>query len=147
MKVILLRDVAKIGRRNQVIEVPDGYAQNQLIPKKWAQPATPLNLKKIMAANSVVSANNESDQTRFDAVVAQLQTDPLMVGAQPNEQGHLFKAVHEEDIIEAAKVRGVSIEKSWVLIDKPIKSLGAHDIILKRGAKKQVCTIEIIKKS
>lgn len=146
MKVILLRDVAKIGRRNDIVELPDGYAQNQLIPKKWAEPATPANIKKITTQKAVNAAHDEAEQARFDSVVKSLQSETLQVEAGPDDNGHLFKAVHENEIVASAKMRGLALETAWVQIAKPIKSLGAHEVTFKRGGKSVVCTIEIIKK-
>ncbi|HEY0964658.1 MAG TPA: 50S ribosomal protein L9 [Candidatus Paceibacterota bacterium] len=146
MKVILLRDVAKIGRRHTVVEVPDGYAQNQLIPKKWAEPATPVNLKKLKQNQSVKEVLHSNDEHRFAAAVEAMAAAPLQIsGGAANEQGHLFKAVREEDIVHAAKNAGIGLDKSEVVIELPIKSLGAHTITLKRGGKKVSCTVEVIK--
>lgn len=147
MKVILLRDVAKIGRRNDIVEIPDGYAQNQLIPKKWAEAATPANIKKISAQKAVNAAHDEADKTRFEAVLVQLQKETLLVEAGPDDNGHLFKAVREEDIANSAAAKGILLDKSWIVVAKPIKALGSHEITLKRGTKSVLCTIEIIKKA
>ncbi len=147
MKVILLRDVAKIGRKGQVIELPDGYAQNQLIPKKWAQPASAVNLKKIANLDATAKAHTDAEQAQFDAALAAFQQNPLsVVGGDANAQGHLFKAVHEEDIVAAAMKVGVKIEKRWVTIETQIKSLGQHTVVLKRGNQKVPCPIEVISK-
>ena len=148
MKVILLRDIAKIGRRNSVIEVPDGHALNQLIPKKWAEAATPVNLKKLAKHKSDVEIHDQNDQVRFEAVAATLSVTPLQVEVlQVNDQGHLFKAVKEEDIVAAARVLNIVVERSDVVIESPIKSVGSHAIVLKRGTKKISCTVEVIKKA
>jgi large subunit ribosomal protein L9 len=144
MKVILLRDVAKIGRRGQVVELPDGYAQNQLIPKKWAEPATPINLKKIANLDATAKARDDGEQAQFEAVVAALQKTPLGIVGEANDQGHLFKAVHEEDIVVAAAEAGIKLEKSFVKIESPIKSIGQHTIVLRRGAQKVSCVIEVL---
>ena len=146
MKVILLRDVAKIGRRAAVIEVPDGYALNQLIPKKWAEPATPANMKKILSAKASASMNDQQQGDTFLAAVEALQATPLtIIAAQANEQGHLFKAVHEADIIAIAKERGIVILSAQLELPTSIKSLGKHDIRLKRGGVVKDCIIEVIK--
>jgi large subunit ribosomal protein L9 len=147
MKVILLRDVAKIGRRNDIVELPDGYALNQLIPKKWAEPATAANIKKITAQKAANNAHDEADKVRFESAVTALQTETLAVEAGPDDNGHLFKAVREEDIIAAAALKAIVLDKAWVVVAKPIKALGTHEIVLKRGAKSVTCMIEIIKKS
>lgn len=147
MKVILLRDVAKIGRRAQVIEVPDGYALNNLIPKRWAEPATAANLKRIEQSKAGVQAQADSKAEAFKAALTQLNLSPLQITADSNELGHLFKAIHEADVIAAAKARGVHFDTHNVVIETSIKSLGEHSITLKEGSDKVSYTIEVIKKS
>ncbi len=146
MKVILLRDVAKIGRRSEIVDLPDGYALNQLIPKKWAEPATPANMKKIATMKATASLNDKLGEDQFKAALTEMQATPLqIVGGQANAQGHLFKAVHEADIIAAAKKRGISILPTQIEIKVSIKSVGSHEITLKRGGIVQSCIIEVIK--
>ncbi|MEN9921790.1 MAG: large subunit ribosomal protein [Candidatus Parcubacteria bacterium] len=146
MKVILLQDVAKIGRRFSIVSVPDGYALNQLIPKKLAEPATPINLKRIEKYQATVVAGKQADEGRFDAAVAALHENVPVVTVEANEQGHLFKAVHEDDIVTAAAVVGVSIDRSMVKISSPIKSVGDHTVELVGGSKKHPFIITVVKK-
>lgn len=146
MKVILLRDVAKIGRRNQIVEVPDGYAVNQLIPKKWAEAATAQNLKKVNAATASVAAGAEKKQRSFEQAVEALKYIQLEIKAEANQQDHLFKAIHEKDIVAAMKERGIMFEASAIKIPTPIKSLGTHDILLVHGTTELLQKITIVKK-
>lgn len=147
MKVILLRDVARIGRRAEVIEVSDGYALNQLIPKRLAEPATDANLKKVAQAKAGVQAQVDSRAEAFNKALSQLNLSPLQISADANELGHLFKAIHEADIVAAANARGVHLESHNVVIETSVKSLGAHGITLKEGGTKVSYTIEVIKKT
>lgn len=146
MKVILVRDVAKIGRRNQIVEVPNGYAQNQLIPKKWALAATPENLKRITSLNAGVSASKDAKEEVFLKAVEALKKIELTITTEANEQGHLFKAIHAADVTEAAKAVSVDLDTSAVVILEQIKSLGAHEITLVHGQHKIPYTITIVKK-
>lgn len=146
MKVILLQDVAKIGKRHSVVNVPDGYAINQLIPKKLAEPATPVNLKRALQRNAIVAASKEAGEARFDAAVAALADKTVSVSADANEQEHLFQAIHETDIVSAAVAAGVDVDVDMVKIKTPIKSLGKHEVTLVGGKKDHVFTIEVIKK-
>jgi large subunit ribosomal protein L9 len=146
MKVILVRDVAKIGRRNQIVEVPDGYAQNQLIPKKWALPATPQNLKRIEALHAGVAASKDAKEEVFLAAVEKLKNAGIKIVAEANDQGHLFKAIHEKDVAQAATVAGVPLDASAVKISSVIKSIGDHEITLIHGTHAIPYTITIDKK-
>ncbi len=126
MKVILLQDVAKIGRKNQVVTVPDGYAANQLIPKRLAAPATPENLKKV----NLATANQEAGIAKADEQLATakevLSKEPLSISVKVNDQGHLFAALKPEVVVEALQQKGLKVDLLNVTIESPIKSVGEH---------------------
>lgn len=146
MKVILVRDVAKIGRRNQIVEVPDGYAQNKLIPQKLALPATPQNLKRIEALHAGVAASKDAKESVFLASAKKLEGMQLTIQAEANEQGHLFKAIHEKDIAAAAASLGTPLEVASIKISETIKSVGTHTIQLIHGSHMIPYSIIITKK-
>lgn len=146
MKVILLQDVAKIGKRHSVVTVPDGYAINQLVPKKLALPATPENLKRTLRHNAAVAATKEAGEARFETAVMALTDKKVVVVAEANEQKHLFQAVHESDVVAAAVAAGLDIDTHMIKIGNSIKSLGVHEVHLVSGKKDHVFTIEVIKK-
>lgn len=146
MKVILLQDVAKIGKRFSVVDVPDGYAANQLIPKKMAEPASPVNLKKIERRQAGVDASKQADAIKFEKAKDQMLANVVKVLVDANEQGHLFKAVHEIDVIASAKVAGIDIDPSMLKINHPIKEVGTHTITLTQGGVTAEVTIEVVKK-
>jgi large subunit ribosomal protein L9 len=129
-----------------VIEVPDGYALNNLIPKRLAEPATSANLKRIAQSKAGIQAQVDSKAEAFSYALTQLNLSPLQISADSNELGHLFKAIHEADVIGAAKERGVALDTHNVLIETSIKSLGEHAITLREGTAKVTYTIEVIKK-
>jgi large subunit ribosomal protein L9 len=130
MKVILLRDVAKIGRRYEVVEVPDGFALNKLIPKGDAQQATADNIKRVTNMREKDKSNKALELGDLKAIAQSLNETPLVIAMQANAQGHLFKAVHAADVVAAAKGRGVTVHDAYVAISEPIKSLGEHTIAL-----------------
>lgn len=130
MKVILLRDVAKIGRRYEIVEVPDGFALNKLIPKGDAQQATADNIKRVTNMREKDKSNKAMELGDLKALAERLNQTPLLVKMQANAQGHLFKAVHAPDVVAAAKERGVVVHDSYIVIHEPIKSLGEHTIAL-----------------
>jgi len=146
MKVILLQDVAKIGRRSEVVEVPDGYAQNKLIPRGMAQPASAANMKRIERMQTASAASNEAESNKFHTAMAVLKDTVVKVSAELNEIGHTFKAVSEAEIVEAAKTAGAHIDVTMVSVNEPIKSAGEHTVMLASGSDKATFTIEVIKK-
>lgn len=146
MKVILLQDVAKIGKRSQVVEVPDGYALNQLIPKRMAEAATVVNMKRIEKLQASAQASSAADEARFEAAHKALTEKTIKIPTELNEQGHSFKAVSELVIAEAAQEMGIDIEAAMIVVGQPIKEAGEHTVELVRGDKKLNFTIEVIKK-
>ncbi len=126
MKVILLDDVAKVGRRGEVRDVSDGYARNFLIPKKLALTASAGNLKNLDhikrqqdAKASRIKSDAESLRARVEALVYEQKR-------QASEEGKLFGSVTSQDIADFLAAQGVKIERRRIQLDEPIKTLGEH---------------------
>jgi large subunit ribosomal protein L9 len=131
MKVILLDDVMKVGRRGEVRDVSDGYARNFLIPKKLALSATAGNLKNLEhikkqqdAKADRLKANAESLRARIEALVYEERR-------QASEEGKLFGSVTTQDIADFLGTRGVSVDRRRITLDEPIKALGEHSVSMR----------------
>lgn len=133
MKVILLQDVARLGRKHEVKEVPDGHAQNFLIPRKMATPATH---KRVAQLEETAAGRAEAQQASEAQFRACIETDaPLTIFAEANEQGHLFKGVHASDIAALLSSRcGMTINAAAVSLKKPIKEVGMHAVPVTVGS-------------
>ena len=132
MQVILLKDVPKVGQRGTVATVADGYAQNVLLPKKFAIPATPENMKKIEAEHALAKDKKALvlalQGKAFDAINGKTVT--LKVRA--NEQGGLFEAIQKKHIRDAIeRDLGVSVREDDIELPELIKKVG--DISLRVG--------------
>jgi large subunit ribosomal protein L9 len=147
MKVILLQDVAKIGRRTEVVEVPNGYAMNQLIPNKKAEPATPANMKKISKVHAAVAAGAADVEAVFAAAKAGLAAATLEIAADMNEQDHMFQALTADEIVAAAGVAGTVVPADAIVFAEPIKSAGEHEVTLSMGVHTAAFTINVVKKA
>jgi large subunit ribosomal protein L9 len=145
MKVILLQDVAKIGRRHEVVDVPNGYAANKLIPKKLAEPATPANLKKIEKVQATKAGAAAETEAMFTAAKEALQAEPLTIPAEMNEKEHLFKAVDASDIVEAAAAKGIVVTPQMIVFPEVIKTAGEHTVTLQAGPHNALFTINVVK--
>lgn len=144
MKVILLRDVARIGKRGEVKEVPTGHALNFLIPRKLALPATPENLKRTeqeRAHNTEKAAHHDAD---FKAALATLSAAPVELKAQANAQGHLFKGIRAADIAVRFQELSIPIDVSEIVLEQPIKEVGEHTVTLSSKNERGTCTVRII---
>ena len=146
MKVILLRDVARIGRRYDIKEVPSGYALNFLIPQKLAEPATSENVKRVNAQKQKHAQNTAATEVQFRDALKVLETTPVKIEVSANEQGHLFKGVRGEDIARAAHAQGIALAPEQIDLEHPLKELGEHTVSLSRGAESGTCTVVLIHK-
>ena len=124
MKVILLDDVQKLGRRGEVRDVSDGYARNFLIPKKLALSATAGNLKNLDHIKT--QANAKADRIKDDAEAVRGQIEALTYEErrQASEEGKLFGSVTSQDLVDFLDKHGVKVERKRVQLDEPIKTLG-----------------------
>jgi large subunit ribosomal protein L9 len=130
MKVILLRDVAKLGRRYEVVNVPDGLALNKLIPSKDAVAATPDQIKRVENLKKKNLADKDALVSKLKEVSSFFSAEALVIEVTANEQGHLFQGVHAKEVVEAAGKRGVTIDPAWINLKDPIKSVGEAKVTL-----------------
>ncbi len=134
MKVILLKDVKKMGRAHEVIETKDGYAFNYLIPQKLAVAATPAELKKAELHRTQAAERKQVDAKLLEQNIASLAEARIVVKAKANEKGHLYDAVGAPEISLAAKEQAhIDLPEDAIKLEKPIKELGAFDIPVSAG--------------
>jgi len=134
MKIILLKDVKKIGKKYDIKDVADGFALNMLIPNKSAIPATQGNLNMIEVkkkGDSLATAKNEAE---LQKALNEIKGIAVTMSGKVNDKGHLFAGIHKEEIIEAVKKqKGVTLLAEYVELEKPIKEVGEHLINVKVG--------------
>lgn len=146
MKVILSQDVAKLGRRYDVVEVPTGRAMNMLIPSGMAKAATAANLKQIKAQSDKVAETRAADSAAFAAAMEKLDGESVTVAMEANAKGHLFEALKEEAVAEALSIKGITVEAAQVLIAEPIKEVGEHEVALSNGDERFNLKLEVVAK-
>lgn len=146
MKVILLRDVARIGKRFEIVNVPDGYALNKLIPQKDAEAATPVNVKRVQEKAKLSTKNKEDEVSAIKLIVSACVEKPLQIKMEANEQGHLFQAVHVSDIVAAAKALGLDIPAQFIKIEETIKEVGNAKVTLATADFQSFLPVEVIAK-
>src|SRR5918992_1104227 len=128
MKVILLDDVAKVGRRGQVREVSDGFARNYLIPKRLALSATTGNLKGIEHIRDQQEAKAQRVKADAEALRARLEALTLETARQASEEGKLFGSVTAQDVVDFLGAQGVPVQRRQLQLEEPIKSLGESTV-------------------
>jgi len=130
MKVILLQDVAKTGRKLDIIEVPNGFALNQLIPKGLAKAATSENVKMLSKDLEKVSALREIENQKYESVAKELEGKTVSVKAEANEKGHLFASLKPEAVSAALGDMNIEVTPTMIEFTSPIKEVGEHEVYL-----------------
>lgn len=131
MKVILLDDVAKLGRRGEVREVADGYARNYLLPKKLALPATPGTLRSLEHIRLQQEAKAQRVRADAEALRARIEALVFEARRQASEEGRLFGSVTAQDVVEFLAGQGVTVERRRVVLEEPIKTLGETTVTVR----------------
>ena len=132
MEIILLQDVRKLGQKDDLVQVKDGYGRNYLIPKGFAVAATP-SAKKMHAENLKQRAHKEQKIKAEAEVLATKMADlKLIVGAKTSSSGKIFGSVNTIQIAEALREKGFEIDrKNIALPEDQIKEIGKYKAIIK----------------
>ena len=131
MKVILLDDVTKVGRRGEVRDVSDGYARNYLIPKKLALSATAGNLKNLEHIKKQQEAKAGRIRTGAEALRDRIEALVYEERRQASDEGKLFGSVTSQDLVDFLAGQGVKIERRRIVLDEPIKTLGDTSVTVR----------------
>ena len=124
MKVILLDDVQKLGRRGEVRDVSDGYARNFLIPQKLALSATAGNLKNLESIKVRQEQQAARQKSQAEQIAEAIGALTLIQARQASDEGRLFGSVGRADIAAFLAQHGIAVEKRRIGLDEPIKTLG-----------------------
>ena len=128
MKVILLERVEGWGGLGDVVNVKDGYARNFLLPRQKALRANEANMKVFEAQRTEIEARNAKARESAAKAGEKLDGTSYVLIRQAGESGQLYGSVAARDVIDAANAEGAKIERSMVVLDKPIKTLGVHEV-------------------
>ena len=128
MEVILLERVAKLGHMGEVVRVKDGYARNFLLKRGKALRATTDNRSRFEGMKAELEANNIKAKGEATKVAEKIDGRNVVVLRQASETGQLFGSVSVRDIIASFEADGVTISRSQVMLDAPIKTIGKHTI-------------------
>src|SRR5262245_3938485 len=129
MKVILRSDIAKVGKRGDIIDVSDGYARNFLFPKGLAMKATDGAVQQAASMRRARDLRDAQDRSAAEEVARRLVAKVITIPAKAGTEGRLFGSVTAADIVEAVeKQAGVVIDRRKLVLADPIKSLGSHQV-------------------
>ena len=132
MKVILLQDIKGTGKKEQIVEVSDGYARNYLIPRKLAQAATAETLNSIEKAHEAEKHREEVRRQEAEARARELKGKVIQLEVRGGENGKLYGAVTNDQIASALKAQhGIEVDKRKLEQEEPIRSAGQSFVTLK----------------
>ena len=128
MKVILKEDVQNLGQQGDVVEVKSGYARNYLMPQKLAILFTKQQKKSIEEAQIVEKRKLEREKDQLESVLKQVKDLNLSLKMQSEEDNKLFGSVTKLDIVKLLDENGITIDKKYIDLSSPIKTLGEHKV-------------------
>jgi large subunit ribosomal protein L9 len=142
MKVILLERVERLGAIGDVVVVKDGFARNFLLPRSKALRANNANLKVFEAQRGQIEARNAEQKVAAEKQGGELEGQSYVMIRQAGESGQLYGSVSGRDVAEAVQAEGGKVDRSQVVLDKPIKTLGIHEVRVRLHAEVTI-TIKI----
>jgi len=144
MKVILLQDVPKVGKRFDIKTVSNGYGLNALIPQGKATVATEYAVARIEQQKEAAREAQETHDQKILETHQSLQDKIIHLTYNANEKGHLFQAIHESDVADAImKEFDITVTPQEISFAKEIKSIGTHTVHLTAGQTRTPVTLEI----
>ncbi len=132
MKIILLQDEKKLGKKGEIIEASEGYARNYILPKKIGVEATPKNLNdlKLQKANQDKVAQELLDAAK--KLAEELTTKQVVVKMKAGEGGRAFGSVSSKEIATACKEQtGIEIDKKKIQLAESLKNFGTYEVAIK----------------
>ena len=128
MDVILLERVEKLGAIGDVVKVKDGFARNYLLPNKKALRANEAN-RKVFEANRVrIESDNANRRGEAETEAASFKNASVTLIRQASNTGQLYGSVAVRDLIEALEADGRKVNRSQIVLDKPIKAIGLYEV-------------------
>ena len=131
VKVILTKDVPKLGKSGEMKQVADGYATNFLIPQSLAVPAAGGAYRALQ--HDIASREDKRVRERADAEIAatRIASTTLTMGVKVGEGGKLFGSITSKDIADALARRGIEIDRHKIDLEEPLKTLGTYKVAIK----------------
>src|SRR6476469_7167137 len=128
MEVILLERVEKLGAIGDVVKVKDGFARNYLLPRKKALRANEANRKVFEANRAKIEEENANRRSDAEKASKGVEGKSVQLISQASTTGQLYGSVSARDIAEALEGVGANVSKSQVVLDRPIKAIGMHEV-------------------
>ena len=136
MDVILLKDYEELGSAGDVVSVKPGYARNKLIPEGIALRASKRNRAISEEKRTTELNRKDRENASFDSLLKVLSKTEITIEAQVGDEDKMFGSITVTDVQKALQEKGVSVERSAILLPAPIKALGIYHISVKVAPEK-----------
>lgn len=144
MKVFMLQDVAKVGRRHEFKIVADGFGRNVLIPQGKALLVGGTNDKKIQEILSKDQNSHEAIERRAKVGQEKLNQATIKITAKANDQGHLFAAIKPTEIAKVLAEQGIVVQPEELILTEAVRTTGHHEITWHLGQVEIKFDLEIV---
>ena len=132
MKVILLEDVKKVGKKGEIIEVSEGYGRNVLIKKGQALEGTPANFNNAKQQQASAAHKKQVNADEAKILASQLAKVEVRIPVKMGDAGRVFGSVTGKDISDALAAQfDVAVDKKKIELKEPLKTLGVHDVLIR----------------
>ncbi len=131
MKVVLTADVKGQGKKNDIIEVSDGYGRNYLIKNKLAVEATPTMINSLKISKAADDHRKAVERAEAQKLAEKIQGTTVVVKIKVGETGKLFGALNTQAVSDALKEQGIEIDKKKIVLSEVIKAVGTYDVVVK----------------
>jgi large subunit ribosomal protein L9 len=142
MKVLLKKNISKLGKIGDVVDVKPGYARNYLIPMNLAGHPTRENLKAVEAEKQKYLQALASQKAEIQARAAAAEGKEISIHARANEEGHLYGSIGPAQVAAALAAEGIFVEPEDIVLDSPLRQLDKYDIVV-RFAQDVTATIHV----
>lgn len=131
MKILLLKDIPGVGRKNDIKDVTEGYARNFLFAKKLAVAATDAKIRIIAHEKNALQHKETADKKKYKDIADKLASTQVTIVTKVGEKGKAFGSVGAGHIKTALDKQGIAIEEEWIALKEPIKTTGITAVPLK----------------
>lgn len=132
-ELILLDDVAGLGKIGEIVKVAPGYARNFLLPKHLAQPVNKGTLRQVEARKIKLQKEYEARVEIAKALAAKIESLQIVIPMIAGENDKLFGSVSAQNLVDAMKEQGVEVDKSAIALENNLKDLGDAEVAIKLG--------------
>jgi len=145
MELLLKKNVDKLGKVGDVVNVKKGYARNYLLPRGMAVFVTEGNLKQLEKTRKKLEIQLKEERERLQGILEVISNASCRISAKANEEGRLFGSVTSVHIADVLKKQGISIEEDTIKLENPIKECGEYDVEISLSAEmKTTCKVQVV---